>query len=400
MRDEAKSLETHGGAEPAGRPLKIGIVTETYPPDVNGCAMTMGRLVNGLLARGHSVQLFRPRRGPDDVHRTEGMLETVPLAGLPIPGYRVQKFGLPAPCSLTHFWGVHPVDVIYVATEGPLGRSTIHAAKLRRIPVVSGFHTNWLSYTSSYGIPFLGRLLAWYLRRFHRRSACVLCPTEDLREKLVERGYGNVEVLSRGADTELFSPAKRDPGLRAEWGAGETDTVILYVGRLAEEKNLSLAVEAFDAVRKVRPEARFVLVGDGPSRDGLERKRGEFIFSGFRTGEDLARHYASGDVFLFPSLSETFGNVTIEAAASGLAIVAFDYAAAHMHLTDGESALLAACDDPVAFVAAAARLAGEPALVARLRERARQVAESISWDRICDEFEGVLLSCARQRTGT
>ena len=377
-----------------GRPLRIGIVTETYPPDVNGCAMTMGRLVDGLQRRGHHVQLFRPRRGPDDGHRTDGLLETVPLAGLPIPGYRVQKFGLPAPCSLAHFWGAWPVDVIYAATEGPLGRSTIHAAKLRRIPVVSGFHTNWLSYTSSYGIPFLGRAIAWYLRRFHHRSVCVLCPTHDLRKELVARGYGNVEVLSRGADTELFSPARRSADLRQQWGVAEGDTVFVYVGRLAEEKNLALTVRAFERAQHAHPGTRFVLVGDGPSREPLERQHPEFIFSGFQRGEALAEHYASADVFLFPSLSETFGNVTIEAAASGLAIVAFDYAAAHMHLEDGESALLAACDDPDGFVAATVRLAGDPALVRLLRTRAREVSESISWERICDEFERILRSCA------
>jgi glycosyltransferase involved in cell wall biosynthesis len=329
------------------------------------------------------------------VHRTEGALDTVPLAGLPIPGYRVQKFGLPAPCSLTHWWGARPVDVIYVATEGPLGRSTIHAAKLRRIPVVSGFHTNWLSYTSCYGIPFLGRLLAWYLRRFHRRSACVLCPTRELRDQLIARGYGSVEVLSRGADTELFAPAKRSRDLREGWGAGEEGTVFLYVGRLADEKNLALAVRAFEAAQAERPDLRFVLVGDGPAREPLERRHPGFIFSGFQRGEALAAHYASGDVFLFPSLSETFGNVTIEAAASGLAIVAFDYAAAHMHLRDGESALLADCDDADGFIGAAVRLAGDAARARQLGARAREAAESISWERICDEFERILRSCAR-----
>lgn len=162
---------------------------------------------------------------------------------------------------------------------------------------------------------------------------------------------------------------------------------------------MALAVRAFNAVQAVRPEARFVLVGDGPGRGPLERRHPEFVFSGFRTGEDLAAHYASGDVFLFPSLSETFGNVTIEAAASGLAIVAFDYAAARMHLTNGESGLLAPCDEPDAFVAAAVRLAQASGLVAGLRARAREVAESISWERVCDEFERILRSCARPPTG-
>jgi glycosyltransferase involved in cell wall biosynthesis len=153
------------------------------------------------------------------------------------------------------------------------------------------------------------------------------------------------------------------------------------------------AVRAFEAAGRAGPAARFVLVGDGPSREPLEREHPEFIFSGFQRGEALAEHYASGDVFLFPSLSETFGNVTIEAAASGLAIVAFDYAAAHMHLKNGESALLAGCDDADGFVAAAVRLCDDPALVERLRIRARQVGESISWERICDEFERILRSC-------
>jgi glycosyltransferase involved in cell wall biosynthesis len=378
-----------------GRPLHIGIVTETFPPDVNGCAMTLGRLVDGLLVRGHSVQLIRPRGSDGDRERENGRLSILPLPGITIPLYPDQSCGLPVAGMVARFWRSNPPDVAYVATEGPLGAAASHVARRAGIPVVTGFHTNWISYTDYYGIRLLRPLVLGYLRAFHNRSARVLTPTLELQHYLEREGYRNVRVMSRGADTELFCPARRSRELREQWGVGAEGLAVAYVGRVAEEKNLGLAVRAFRAMQEANPSAKFILVGDGPARERLQVEHPDFVFCGMRRGRYLAEHYASADAFLFPSLTETFGNVTMEAAASGLAVVAFDYAAARMHLQHGVSGMLPDRECPEDFVEYAVRLARDAQLVCDLGSSARRVAEGISWDNICSVFEGVLADCAR-----
>jgi glycosyltransferase involved in cell wall biosynthesis len=193
-------------------------------------------------------------------------------------------------------------------------------------------------------------------------------------------------VIARGVDTQLFSPARRSAQLRSTWGLGERDVAVIYVGRMAPEKNMPLIFEAFGRIRCRVPDARLVLVGDGPQRQELQRRYPDHVFAGMRLGEDLAMHYASGDVFLFPSLTETFGNVTLEAMASGLAVVAFDYAAAREHIRHGQSGMLAACSDAAGFAARAVQAAADRNLRSALAAGARNVAANVSWDHVVDTF--------------
>jgi glycosyltransferase involved in cell wall biosynthesis len=227
--------------------------------------------------------------------------------------------------------------VVQIATEGPLGWSALAAANKLRLPVASDFHTNFHSYSSHYGFGLLRRAIVAYLRKFHNKAAVTLVPTEGIRRELLGYGYENIEIIGRGVDTKLFHPGRRDPALRARWGANEDETVVLYVGRLAAEKNLALVFDAFDAMREAHPAIRLVLVGDGPERAVWQARRPDVVFCGTQVGGALAAHYASGDVFLFPSLTETWGNVTIEAMASGLAVVAYDCAAAEEVIRHGEN---------------------------------------------------------------
>ena len=166
---------------------------------------------------------------------------------------------------------------------------------------------------------------------------------------------------------------------------------MIYVGRIAGEKNVPLAVDAFRAIQRVAPAARFVLVGDGPARETLERGHPDLIFAGVRTGDDLARHYASADLFLFPSETDTFGNVTLEAMASGLTVVAFDYAAAHQHVTDGEDGWLVPLGDRAAFVDRAVAACGR-ANLAVMGRRARARVAPLGWDDIARRFAALVLS--------
>lgn len=377
---------------PRPQPLRIALVTETYPPEVNGVAMTLGRQVSDLLARGHQIQLIRPRQSVADRATRSEQLEEVLKIGVPIPRYAGLKLGLPAKTALVRQWRLRRPDLVHIATEGPLGWSALAAAQKLRLPVSTDFHTNFHSYSKHYGAGWLRRPILAYLRKFHNKACVTLVPTESMRRELQEHGYRNLEVVSRGVDTELFHPGRRDDVLRSSWGARASTRVVMYVGRIAPEKNLALVFTAFAAMRAANPDSRLVLVGDGPERAALQQQYPDAVFCGVRSGEELARHYASGDVFLFPSLTETFGNVTTEAMASGLAVVAYNYAAAEALIRHGENGMLAACNDFSAFIGAATELAVNPELIQQIRLNSRETAMSISWESVHDRFERILHS--------
>lgn len=376
--------------------LRVAVVTETYPPEVNGVAMTLGRMVSGLHARNHRIQLIRPRQGAADSAAMRENFEEVLKPGLPIPRYDSLRMGLPARQGLLELWQLRRPDVVQVATEGPLGWSAVSAAHRLRIPVASEFHTNFHSYSRHYGVGWLKKPISAYLRRFHNKSLVTMVPTQQMCDELTAGGYRNVRVVARGVDTRLFTPERRSAELRRSWGAGAADRVALVVGRLAPEKNLPVVLSAFAAMRRVNPDIKLVFVGDGPERGALERRFPEYVFAGMRTGEDLARHYASGDVFLFASLTETFGNVTLEAMASGLAVIAYDYAAARQHINNGESGLLAPVDQENEFIRLAEVVASDCVRMHELGRAARLCAERVDWEHVYDDLERVLVGLVAQ----
>jgi glycosyltransferase involved in cell wall biosynthesis len=314
---------------------------------------------------------------------------------MPIPGYPELKSGLPAQGVLMRLWKLHRPDIVHIATEGPLGWSALSAARKLNIPVSTDFHTNFHSYSQHYGVGLLKKPIAAYLRHFHNKAACTLVPTVSLQQQLEFEGYRNVYVVSRGVDAQLFHPAKRSAELRASWNADENTPVVMLVSRIAPEKNLHVVIQAFEQMRKINPLARLVMVGDGPARADLEKQHPHVIFAGMLTGEPLAQHYASGDIFLYPSLTETYGNVTVEAMASGLATVAYDYAAARQHMRHDENGLLVPFADTDAFVKLSTGLISDMVRVQRLRIAARQTVEALTWEHIMGEMEAVLLDTVR-----
>ncbi|MGE4178712.1 MAG: glycosyltransferase family 4 protein [Limisphaerales bacterium] len=375
----------------AGRPLRIAVVTETYPPEVNGVAMTVASVVRRLLENGHEVQLVRPRQresaGAAGGERGfPGFTETL-TRGFPIPRYPGLRMGFPAKRRLTTGWDRLRPDVVHIATPGPLGWSALRAAEARGIPTVSEFRTNFHSYCSHYGIGPLRGMVVSHLRRFHNRTARTLVPTARLGHELAAEGFENLAVVARGVDAARFNPVHRSEELRREWGASPETLVVIGVGRLAMEKNLGLLGAAFDRIRSVRPETRLVLVGDGPAREMIRGRCPSAVFAGNRLGADLARHYASADLFLFPSLTETFGNVTIEAMASGLPVLAFDYGAAHELIRSGRNGWVATKGDETAFLRLASEAAGDLDRIRRLGAAAREDARPRGWDSIVRQLE-------------
>jgi glycosyltransferase involved in cell wall biosynthesis len=374
----------------AHRSLRIAVVTETYPPEVNGVALTMARVVEGLHRRGNDLQLIRPRQQAGETVAARARFEQVLVGGLPIPRYPNLRMGLPAGRALRRLWQAQRPDVVHIATEGPLGWSALQAARALGLPVSSDFRTNFDAYSQHYGIGCLMRPIRGYLRAFHNRATCTMVPTEGLRRDLEAAGFERLNVVTRGVDTRLFMPHRRSQALREQWGAGPEDLVVMCVGRLAAEKNLGVLLSAHEAIRQVDPNARLVLVGDGPQRVELQARCPQAVFAGQRRGDDLAAHYASADLFLFPSLTETFGNVTTEAMASGLPVLAFAYAAAAQLIRHGKNGALSPVNDTAAFVRAAAELAIDAAQRRDLGLQARKTAEALDWDSIVTRFEGVL----------
>lgn len=371
--------------------LKVAVVTETYPPEINGVAMTLKRMIEGLMLRGHRVQLIRPRQGPADRAHVVAGFEEVLTRGWKLPRYDGLRFGLPAKSPLLKAWSVAGPDLVHVATEGPLGWSAVSAALKLGVPVTSDFHTNFDHYSRHYGLGWLSQPVAVYLRSFHNRTAATFVPTLEMLRSLSGQGYQGIQVVARGVDTTLFSPARRSEELRRSWGLEPDDLAVCYVGRLAAEKNLDLVIRTFAAIRSMDARARLVLVGDGPMREVLSQTFREGLFAGVRTGTDLATHYASADLFLFPSLTETFGNVTLEAMASGLSVLAYDYAAAAQHIRSGANGVTVAVGDEDAFVAQALHLAGSRSLRTELGGGARLCALDCDWDAVNNTFEASLL---------
>ena len=366
--------------ESAGsKPLHIEVVTDTYEPDINGVARSLGRLCTGLRARGHRVEVIRSGRAP-------GESEWVPW--WPLPGYWEIKVGAPLPGQFRRRWENERPDVIYVAIETPLGFAAASAALKLGIPVIGGFHTNFREYLRKYGMEWFSGKVWLYQKWFHDRLALTLVPSPDSKEKLIQSGFAKVGVLGRGVDTGLFDPARRNDELRREWGAAGNAPVAIVVGRVSSEKNIELAIRAFQRMRRLSPDLVCVVVGDGPARAKLQREHPDVRFTGYRTGEALAACYASADFMLFPSETETFGNVLLEGMASGLATLSYDYAAAAWHCTHGLNALKVEKSNEEAFLTAAETLL-DPALRTRLGHAARQTADSLGWPAVVAEMERI-----------
>lgn len=367
--------------------LHVSLVSETLPPDINGVAMTMGRLISGLRQANHRIDLVYP-----ELTGTPGTLaesnvhggEDIAVRGYPIPFYKSMKFGVSGTGAFLRKWADKKPDIVHIVTEGPLGVAAMIAARELRIPVVSGFHTNFHQYTGHYRMGALRNSVMKYLRWFHNKCNVTLVPTNALATELTESGINNVSVLSRGIDTTLFSPKHRSEELRREFGAQADDPLLLYVGRVAAEKNICLALSAFERFKSIEPAAKLVIVGDGPLLDQIRKHPTSPIVCGSKTGQELATHYASADIFLFPSLSETFGNVTLEAMASGLTVIAFDHAAAKEHIRHQYNGIKATQYNDDAYLEAVELLARQPALARVMGQNARLSVGNSDWSEICD----------------
>ena len=367
---------------PSTEAMRICVVTETYPPEVNGVALTLFKVVEGLKDAGHHVWLVRPglkgKNQPEDSSREHW------VKALTLPMYKEVKMGMPSTAQLKKLWTHHRPDVVHIATEGPLGWSALRLAVKMKIAVTSDFRTNFHAYSQHYRLGWLQTPILKYLKKFHNRAACTMVPTRTLLNNLESLGFERLRHVPRGVDLNRFDPAHRSLNLRHSWGADDETLVMLCVSRLAAEKNLELVIQAWRRAHEDGVKTRLVLVGDGPLRAELERDHPEVHFAGYQSGRDLSEHYASADLFIFASITETFGNVTLEAMASGLPVLAFRSAAAAELIESGVEGVLIEEGD-LRFISACVQLSKSPSQLKTMGPKGRYRALSCQWSNVIAE---------------
>lgn len=359
--------------------MKIAYFSESLLPHVDGVSRTLAQLFGFLERAGVDFRVFSPFVPGPEVSWA-GRVHEVPYIHVPWhPEYRVT---VPVGHRISARLDEYGPDLIHVVSPTPVAVRAQKYGQRNGIPIVGSFHTHFVSYFRFYGL----RRIEWFgwrlLRSFYGRCEVVYAPSQGIIRELAARGIANTELWSRGIDLGRFSPGWRDPELRARVGADDDTPVLLMVSRLVKEKDLADLVEAHRILRGRGSRHRLVLVGDGPMRAELERALPDAFFAGHQTGEALARWFASGDVFVFPSTTETFGNVILEALASGLPAVVVDRGGPPDLVEDGVTGLVARANDPADFADRAGALAADPALRRRMGCRAREAAAARDWNAI------------------
>ncbi len=371
--------------------MRIALITENFLPKLDGVTRTLAMLLEHLERRGHTALVL----GPDGAPPRYAGARVISVPGLPLPFYPELRALFPAPRFEKSLARFRP-DVVHVAEPMLLGAAAITWGERLRVPVVSSYHTNLAAYCRYFGLGALAPLLWAYRRFLHNQCLTTLCPSPSTARELRRQGFTRVGLWPRGVDATLFSPERRSRGWRADIAGDPDRPIALYVGRLSHEKNLCTLAQAWR--ERSRKDAHLVLVGDGPARVDLERLlAGQPVtFTGYLRGEELARAYASADLFAFPSLTETFGQVVQEAMASGLPVLGFDADGVRDLVRPAETGFLAPLGDEAAFTRLLNELLDAPGERMQLGAQARALAESRTWESIMD---GLLAQYAEAKEG-
>ncbi|WP_435005230.1 glycosyltransferase family 4 protein [Tundrisphaera lichenicola] len=372
--------------------MRLTLVTETFAPQVNGVSRTLGQLVDHMERAGDEVQVIHPDYGEDSTRPHD-----IRVRSHALPFYREVIVPIPPFGKAHRAIDAFRPDVVHVATEVTLGLSALRYSLRKSIPTVSSFHTNFDQYCDHYHVGW-AKPAAWrYLRWFHNRTRETYVPSMATIRDLEARGFERLVLWPRGVDGRLFRPDRPDRArLREALGFGPDHVVIGHVSRLAAEKNVGHLVKALREVGEARPQVRFLFVGDGPARAELEAEMGEKArFVGYQGGEALADHYAAADLFAFASLTETFGNVVLEALASGLPTVAIRAGGVGEIVRPGETGILVEPADPPSQMAGALiGLVDDPTLRREMAQAARTYALGQTWEAIMGRLRERYLAVA------
>ncbi|HEY3227754.1 MAG TPA: glycosyltransferase family 1 protein [Roseiflexaceae bacterium] len=359
--------------------MRIALIAETFLPDVNGVVTTLCRLLEYLRDHGHEALLFAPHGSPTSYAGAE----VVPLRGVPLPLYPELKLTPPQPGITAHLHDFRP-DLLHLAGTFVLGPIGCTVGRQLGLPLVASYHTDFPAYSAYYGLGPFGMLVYRYLRWFHNRCTLTLCPSSATLADLRSHGFRRLRLWGRGVDIECFHPRHRSRAWRESVGVQPGERLLLYVGRLAAEKRLDLLVQALYGLERTR----LVLVGDGPARAALERAFAGLpvAFTGYLHGETLSTAYASADLFVFPSDSETFGQAIQEAMASGLPVVGARAGGALDLVREGVTGAFFAPGSAVELHVRLRELLSAPDSLAALGRAGRAAAEQRSWDKILDQL--------------
>ncbi len=380
--------------------MRIALFSEVYWPMVSGVGVTLVRLVEALEARGHTVRVYCPTY-PLPAGATDRP-ETHRSPSVPLFLYPDVQWAFPRQREVDADLALFRPDVVHVATEFAMGRAGIRAAGRLGIPVIASAHTDYHKYAGRYGVPFLINVGWIYLRWFYSHAERVLAPSRFYERTLHARGVGHTGIWTRGVDPTLFSPAHRSAEWRARFGAGPGDLLLTYIGRLAVEKDLRRLLAAWRSLGGRRGSAQLVLVGHGPLEAEIREQALPGVhLAGLLSGEALSRAYASADLFVFPSPTETFGNSLLEAMSSGVAALAVGAGGVLDYAEHGVNAWLAPPQDTPQLASAMLRLMQDSALRARLARGGLVTAAERSWDaiydRLLEDYAGAAARSAAER---
>lgn len=377
--------------------MRIAIVTETFPPQINGVSRTLSRLVDHLHQRGHELLVVHPYYDGETYSGADGAeIKVVTLKAWPLPFYREVLVPRPPFGAYKKAIDAFKPDLVHIATEGWLGLSALRFCRRRGYQVVSSYHTNFDAYAGHYRLKWAMPLVRAYLRWFHNRTLATFVPSATIIDALKATGFERLRLWPRGVDGDLFRPDR--PGaaeVRARFGIAQGATVIGHCGRLAAEKNIGYLGQALAGVLKRNAGCHVLIIGDGPQRQSLEKllanepgAEGRVHFTGYLTGNALADAYAAMNMFAFASRTETFGNVILEAMASGLPVVALAEGGPVDVVQDGRTGrLLGAEEVPEAMSAVLLGWAEAAGLRQTLATEARSYAESQTWYEIMGRLE-------------
>jgi glycosyltransferase involved in cell wall biosynthesis len=380
-----------------GTPLRLALFTDTYAPQVNGVARTLQRLAEVVTARGGAVRVFTTDdpEGGDAEH-------VVRFPGRAFWAYPQLRLAWPPREAVRRAVSVFAPTLVHVATEFGVGLAGRRVAHDLGLPLVTSYHTNFTSYAEHYHLGFLAQPGWQYLKWFHGGAARTFCPTHAIRRELEGRGFANVALWSRGVDGARFAPAYRSAALRAQLGADNDTVVVGYIGRLALEKGLPVAVEAMRQVMAAHPgRVRFLVGGDGPYEEAMRAiAPAGTTFLGRLEGTALSEAFASCDLFLFPSTTDTFGNVLLEAMASGVPVMGADVGPTRELLAPGRGWLVPP-GDARALAERIAAVVSDPDAMREAAARAFAFAATQRWEAVwtalLDDYARVIADHAASR---
>ena len=375
------------------RALRLAVFSDTYPPQVNGVARTLERLVGAVEERGGTVRVFTVN-DPEAVSLQN--VERYP--SVPFWAYKQLRMAWPGQSRVNAAVAAFRPTLVHAATEFGVGMAGRRAARTLGVPFVSSYHTSFTAYAQFYKLGLLAKPGWTFLRWFHNIGLRTYCPTQAIVDEVNAQGFTNTTVWSRGVDAERFSPRYRSNELRARIGASDDTLVVSYVGRVAAEKGLDVAMQALRVANDARPgRIKFIGVGDGPYEAELHRQAptGSWL-PGKLLGDSLSEAFASGDVFLFPSTTDTFGNVLLEAMSSGMPVVGADVGPTREQMAPDRGWLIKP-GDSAAFAQALIALVDDRATLVTARERALAFAASKTWKSVWDTLIADYLTVHRVR---